>query len=100
MYPTLKLLDAGTDAAVRIAPDEPPPTMIPWKIPNKEIKLGAGARSGKRQLVSVSKVSKAELEAGFNHGLCGVAYGLPPGIVWQVPGIELCFWVGRGANMR
>ena len=74
MYPTLKLLDAGTDAAVRIAPDEPPPTMIPWKIPNKEIKLGAGARSGKRQLVSVSK---AELEAGFNHGLCGVAYGLP-----------------------
>ena len=45
-------------------------------------------------------VSKADFEAGFNHGFGGVAYGLPPGIVWQAPGIELCFWVGRGANMR
>jgi len=71
--------------------------MTPWKIPNKEIKLGAGARSRKRQLVGVSK---ADFEAGFNHGFGGVAYGLPPGIVWQAPGIELCFWVGRGANMR
>jgi hypothetical protein len=42
MYAILKLLDAGTDAAVRIAPDEPRPTMTSWKIPNKEINLGAG----------------------------------------------------------
>jgi hypothetical protein len=52
----LKMPNAGRDARARMAPEEESPTGTRWKIPNLEIKPGAGPGPGNLNWLAGSKL--------------------------------------------